>query len=81
MMNTASENHSEIIKRVEKIEVELAVLDSRSRRLEQDIRELINDVKSTSEIARKTYTLVIVIPAVLATMYTLINIIGVTVGN
>jgi uncharacterized protein YoxC len=40
-----SPTHSDIIRRVEKIEIDVAVLDSKSNRLHQDVKDVRQDVK------------------------------------
>lgn len=82
-MNEAT--HADIIRRVEKIEIDVAVLDTKSNRLHQDMKEtracleaMRLETRETSDqallIARKTQTLVVAVPAVLSVLYTLIQI-------
>jgi len=76
------EASQDILRRVEKVEIDVAVLDSKSNRLHQDMKDVDRKVDSieskvdeTNIIARKTQTLVVTIPAVLAGLYTIIQII------
>jgi len=76
------EASQDILRRVEKVEIDVAVLDSKSNRLHQDVKDVDRKVESietkideTNLIARKTQTLVVAIPAVLGGLYTLIQII------
>jgi predicted nucleic acid-binding Zn-ribbon protein len=78
-MNEAT--HADILRRVEKVEIDVAVLDSKSNRLHQDMKdvdkkvdsimETLNDVKTSQQI---TNTRIIAIPAILAAVWTLIQI-------
>lgn len=76
------EASQDILRRVEKVEIDVAVLDSKSNRLHQDVKDVDRKVESieskideTNIIARKTQTLVVAIPAVLGMLYTIIQII------
>lgn len=78
-MNEAT--HADIIRRVEKIEIDVAVLDSKSNRLHQDMKEALDRIddmrkenQETQHIARKTNTLVLAVPALLTVLYTLFQI-------
>ena len=77
--------HADIMRRVEKVEIDVAVLDSKSNRLHQDVQSVRDAVKDFTEEYRdrntklqeavtRVTTLVIAVPSVLAFIYTLLNI-------
>ncbi len=78
-MNEAT--HADILRRVEKVEIDVAVLDSKSNRLHQDMKDVdkkvdlimssLNELKTSQQV---TNTRIIAIPAILAGVWTLIQI-------
>jgi hypothetical protein len=78
-MNEAT--HADILRRVEKVEIDVAVLDSKSNRLHQDMKDVdkkvdlivhsLSELKTSQQV---TNTRIIAIPAILAAVWTLIQI-------
>lgn len=81
--------HNDIIRRVEKVEIDVAVIDSKTNRLHQDVKDVdskVNNVDTKVDditkmihqlqlTSQKTNTLVLAVPALLAAIYTIIQII------
>lgn len=51
-MSELSPDHADIYRRIEKVEVDVAVLDSKSNRLHEDLVDLKSDMKANGIIAR-----------------------------
>lgn len=77
---TEVKSHNDIYKRIEKVEIDVAVLDSKTNRLHVDLDELKIDIKDTGRVARRIQTLVVVIPGLIGAMWMLLSIFQ-TVSN
>lgn len=79
-MNEAT--HADILRRVEKVEIDVAVLDSKSNRLHQDMKDVdakvnqivtsINELKTSVQV---TNTRILAIPIIITGMWTAVQII------
>ena len=78
-MNEAT--HADILRRVEKVEIDVAVLDSKSNRLHQDMKDVdtkvnqivasINELKTSVQV---TNTRILAIPIFITGLWTVIQI-------
>jgi uncharacterized protein YoxC len=79
-MNEAT--HADILRRVEKVEIDVAVLDSKSNRLHQDMKDVdakvnqivasINELKTSVQV---TNTRILAIPIIITGIWTAVQII------
>lgn len=81
-MNDCS--HADILRRVEKVEIDVAILGTKSNRLHQDVANvstqidtLQKKIEEAIDIARKNQTFIIAVPGVLGAIYTLIQILNI----
>jgi hypothetical protein len=73
-------SHNDIYRRIEQVEVSVAVLNSQTGRLHSDFVEIREDVKEIGRIARRISYAVYIVPVMLGAVYTLINIIKASVA-
>ena len=79
-MNEAT--HADILRRVEKVEIDVAVLDSKSNRLHQDMKDVdskvnqivasINELKTSVQV---TNTRILAVPIFITGLWTVVQII------
>lgn len=74
-MSEKEHSHNDIYQRVEKVEIDVAVLDSKSNRLHEDLVSLKADTRVNGEIARATSTKVDALPKNIGIMLTVIGLV------
>lgn len=70
-MSIVDPDHADIYRRVEKVEIDVAVLDSKSNRLHEDLVDLKAEMKVNGIIAREVKTKVDSLPRMIAIIMSL----------
>lgn len=74
-MSEVEKSHNDIFRRVEKVEVEVAVLNNKTDRFVQDLTDLRAETRVNGEISREVKTKVDSLPRVITVAISLVSVI------